>query len=213
MKVMIVNGNDEYVQMFIKLGFTIAKMEDTPDLICFTGGEDVNPALYGEKPHPSTYFNTTRDEQEMLVYQHALKLDIPMVGICRGGQFLHVMNGGKLYQDVDNHALYETHAAFDTVTGEEVQVTSTHHQMMKYTFGEGELVAVAHLTDSKSYVKDGVITEVRSARNTQDPEVIWHADTNCLCFQPHPEFVDADSTYLYFKNLLTRYLGEKLCLI
>ena len=34
------------------------------DIVMFTGGEDINPALYGDVPHPTTHFSN-RDDMEV----------------------------------------------------------------------------------------------------------------------------------------------------
>lgn len=54
------------------------------DLAVFSGGEDITPALYGRKPHPTTYSNALRDGREMDEFRIANELGIPLVGICRG---------------------------------------------------------------------------------------------------------------------------------
>jgi putative glutamine amidotransferase len=189
--------------MFNNLGFTVVDSIYAAQVLCFTGGADVSPSLYGEDKHPRTSVNAIRDEEEVAIYKFALNRRIPMVGICRGAQFLHIMNGGSLYQDVDNHAIYGTHEAIDILTQEVVDVTSTHHQMMRNA-GEGEVVCTANLSTRKEYMSDNGVKKDNNFK--EDLEVVWHKSTRCLCFQPHPELEGADSTYLYFKNLLERYL-------
>ena len=201
MKVFIIGGGMAYHTMFNNLGFEVVEDIYTADALCFTGGADVNPELYEEDFHPRTHMNPQRDVEEIALYKFALNRRIPMMGVCRGGQFLHVMNGGKLYQHVGGHAVGGTHKATDVQTGEEVYVTSTHHQMMKKG-ATGELVATANESGNKEFMRDG---KVASHLASPDVEVMWYKDTKCLCFQPHPEFEGADSTYLYFKNLLERY--------
>ena len=205
MNVKILGGSEQYYQMFERLGYTIVSDLSQADLVCFTGGADVSPDLYWQEPHPYTTPNPSRDAVEADVYNIAKKLGIPMVGICRGAQFLHVMNGGGLYQHVDNHL--RPHYVRDLVTGNECRVTSTHHQMMASKVGC--LVAVARESTELQCVIDG---EIRTTKPHVDVEVVWHEDTKCLCFQPHPEFPHsiegAESTYLYFKNLLERYYAN-----
>lgn len=65
------------------------------------GGGDVDPALYGEVPHPKTCdVDTGRDAFEIALAQAALVHDIPVLGICRGAQVLNVALGGSLRQDL-----------------------------------------------------------------------------------------------------------------
>ena len=138
MLIYILGGGIQYRTMFNNLGFTVVDSIYAAQVLCFTGGADVSPSLYGEDKHPRTSVNAIRDEEEVAIYKFALNRRIPMVGICRGAQFLHIMNGGSLYQDVDNHAIYGTHEAIDILTQEVVDVTSTHHQMMRNA-GSGEV--------------------------------------------------------------------------
>ena len=67
----------------------------------FTGGHDVNPALYGEKPVPEDEaFCDRRDRLEMMVFKWCDRQDIPALGICRGIQLFNVARGGTLWQDI-----------------------------------------------------------------------------------------------------------------
>lgn len=205
MNVFIIGGGVNYHTMFKKLGFTPIEDLNNADLVCFTGGADVSPEFYGEEEHLRTHSDLARDFRELDFYRSALLLEIPMVGICRGGQFLHVMNGGKLYQHVDHHAIGDTHYLSDIQTGEQHSVTSTHHQMMapRLYKDKGLVVATAQESVWKEHVSNGEV--VRHLSTLPDIEVMWYEDTDCLCFQPHPELEGAESTYLYFKNLLTRF--------
>lgn len=53
------------------------------DIVLFTGGEDVNPALYKTRPHPSTICNKERDKAELSVFKK-IKPNQLALGICRG---------------------------------------------------------------------------------------------------------------------------------
>lgn len=210
MKVFIVSSSPEYASMFVSLGYTISKNLAEADVVCFTGGSDVSPKFYGEDRHPETYNDLYRDELETSIYNCAKKKGKLMVGICRGGQFLHVMNGGRLWQHVDNHATGRPHVLTDRTTKRVVGVTSTHHQMMRKALKDsGMVVATANESVRKEWMQDG---ELKNTLATDtDIEVMWYEHSKCLCFQPHPEFdwaiEGAESTYLYFKNLLARYIG------
>ena len=67
----------------------------------FTGGQDVSPALYGEAPSSACgEICPARDNCEKVLLDLALELDKPILGICRGIQFLNAALGGTLYQDL-----------------------------------------------------------------------------------------------------------------
>lgn len=198
MKVYIHNGNESYRHLFLSLGHEIVEEKES-NLVVFTGGSDVTPSWYGHKAHPYTRSDLSRDEDDMACYERSEgKL---VVGICRGAQFLHVMNGGTLYQDVDNHANVGGHV-LTTVCGQfEWVVTSTHHQMMAPD--AGEVLGVAEQSSYWDYFKE----ELKSVKpECGDVEVISHG--NALCFQPHPEFHGAESTKNCFSFFLNKFLQE-----
>lgn len=203
-KVHIINSSDEYVHMFGKMGWEVVGIKDffNADLIQFTGGADVTPMLYGESLHPKTYCSQRRDLEEAGYFAFAQRCSIPMAGICRGGQFLNVMNGGKMYQHANGHAKGREHDLEDRFSGEQLSVTSTHHQMMIPGYN-GEIIAVAY----ESKVKESYDSVFLA--NEADVEVVYYDNTKSLCFQPHPEFHNADSTRDYYFELLNRYLGLK----
>jgi putative glutamine amidotransferase len=74
---------------------------DSVDGLLLSGGPDLDPGYYGEEPIPE--LGTTIpawDALEMALLRLALKLGIPIFGICRGMQILNVALGGTLYQDL-----------------------------------------------------------------------------------------------------------------
>ena len=203
--VYILNGGNDYKVMFLEHGWAIAKEPEEADLIQFCGGADVSPELYDQAKHPSTYCQPERDMAEEVVYHMALAKDIPMAGICRGGQFLNVMCGGGMYQHVDGHAKGANHYLVDTDTGQRYSVSSTHHQMMIAGDG-GEVRAVANEAVSKGYM-DGD-KEVINRDTGNDTEVVLYPEFSCLCFQPHPEFFDSDNEcQVYYFELIEELMG------
>ena len=207
-KVCIVNSSLAYHMLFTSYGFEVVDYvpDDTlrpVDLLVFTGGADVSPGLYGHPEHATTYNDVYRDQREAQIFENALLYNIPMVGICRGGQFLNVMSGGEMYQDVGGHGM--PHEITDLVTGETVYVSSTHHQMMKPS-SKGLLVASSHIGGYREHWDGGIFKRETSE---QDVEVVFYEETRSLCFQPHPEFTSPEyiGMYVYFRSLLERYLG------
>lgn len=76
----------------------LAKMCDG---FLFTGGHDVSPVLYSEKPvNDSVISCKKRDEMESWYLNYAINIDKPILGICRGIQFINAVLGGTLYQDL-----------------------------------------------------------------------------------------------------------------
>ena len=69
------------------------------DGLVLTGGGDVEPARFGQAPHPkTTLVSGDRDALELELVDRALRDQVPMFAICRGLQVLNVALGGTLHQ-------------------------------------------------------------------------------------------------------------------
>ena len=185
-----VEGNDySIVNMFQANDWFVTKNLEEADLVCFQGGADVSPELYGE-PNTGSYNQWDIDFLSIVLYNNAKRLGIPMVGICRGGQFLNVMAGGKMIQDYSGHAIAGTHAIQfgpDWYGWEEVQVTSTHHQVMVPGRNQ-ELIAFG--------------------KDPREAEIVWNEKDETLSFQPHPEYVNkGHECQTLFFDLLNRFFS------
>ncbi|MGH3676665.1 MAG: gamma-glutamyl-gamma-aminobutyrate hydrolase family protein, partial [Mycobacterium sp.] len=68
-----------------------ARVLDGLDGLIITGGKDVDPARYGQQPHPATDDpDRDRDAWEFALLDGALRRGMPVLGICRGAQVLNV---------------------------------------------------------------------------------------------------------------------------
>lgn len=204
-KVYIVDGNHQYTKMFLDMGWAITTEIGEADLVQFTGGEDVNPAMYIERVHPTTHYNAGRDLREENLFRKCRAENIPMAGICRGGQFLNVMCGGRLFQDVDGHAIRGVHDAVDVLSGRIIKVTSTHHQMMRIG-SSGNLLTFAEQSTFREHMKNGKVTNVPRTATDMDTEAVHYPQHLVLCFQPHPEYGHTECRDYYFE-LIARCLG------
>lgn len=194
-------------KLFIHNGYTAVGNPNDADIFVFTGGEDVNPALYGEQPITATMApNYKRDASEIRAWRVAQsKPNSFKVGICRGGQLLNVLNGGTLWQHVNNHG--NTHPVLDLATNKLRMVSSTHHQQFRPA-ADAVIVATAGLSSEKycdlgSWTKP--LGERLRTKEATDFEVLWYPNTRTLCFQPHPEYSEPRDTEPYFFELMRRY--------
>lgn len=155
--------------------------QDPSQVLCvvFTGGEDVDPSVYGEQANPKTFSNPRRDREEQRYFHAARKAGIPMAGICRGAQFLCAMSGGKLIQHVFNHG--GRHNVYTTSHGI-VEVTSTHHQM-QLPPSNAKLLAWALPQRSDTY--EGALGQYLHPEH--EAEGVYYPNTNALGMQWHPE--------------------------
>jgi len=97
------------------------------DGVILTGGQDIAPALYGEKPLPECGQTVpSLDGMGALLVKEALIQDKPFLGICRGLQFLNVALGGSLYQ----HIPLQLDGALRHSKGDEVSLPSHEVELL-----------------------------------------------------------------------------------
>ena len=105
--------NLAYVQAIFKAGGLPVvlpigiKTEDFENLasgldgILFTGGGDLNPALFGEKMRYEVGgIDNSRDEMEIALVKYVIRQQMPFLAICRGIEVLNVALGGTLYTHI-----------------------------------------------------------------------------------------------------------------
>lgn len=202
-KIFIVPPTYGSEHVFGQQGFEIMDTDDKAEAIVFSGGADIDPSLYGQKKLPTTHNIPERDRRELLLY--IANQGKPMLGICRGGQFLNALNGGTMWQHVNNHSLGPHKIYMYNVKGELVgdgMVNSVHHQQMRMGEG-GLLLGVSHVSDKR---EDDTKVEHCSVQETfEDPEIIWYPRTKAFCFQPHPEFGHPETTKIFFEYVRSLY--------
>ncbi len=123
------------------------------DALLLSGGDDVGPELFGETPlNESVRLDPDRDAFEIPLTRAFLRLQKPILGICRGFQVLSTVMGGTMYQDLleqlgivhsDDRIRHVVTAKpgsfFYNTFGERFRTNSTHHQAVREP-GEGLVV-------------------------------------------------------------------------
>lgn len=156
---------------------------------------DIDPAQYGEEPHPRLgAVMPERDSVDLLLLDIAEKRKLPVLGICFGMQSLNVARGGTLYQDLEaqlpNVIKHEQGQPADRPShyiklesdsllaqlakGHSVRVNSSHHQAVRELGRDLRVIATA---------SDGVIEAVIDTRPDRfvlgvqwHPEIGWERD-------------------------------------
>lgn len=204
------------------------------DVVLFTGGEDINPNFYGQKPGSRTIFNKSRDDMEWEVINHAIKNNKFLFGICRGGQLICARAGGLLIQHVTGHS--GNHNVFckkdDTIITN--RVNSIHHQMMfpynikrqeRYDIfmwstqklrllntGNNYFVQTYQDGDNNELVRNGIM--LKHEMDFKEPEGIYFPDISGLAVQFHPEMLDGawvdweKKTINYLKEMFILYYNK-----
>jgi putative glutamine amidotransferase len=144
-----------------------------PDLVkrldgfLFTGGEDIDPRFYKEKPVPHARISFSPDERvrfEIALFRAAVKAKKPVLAVCYGAQLVNVALGGKLYQDIGlqipgaiKHGaarssekvfhdidIFERTLLLHIMGTPRIRVRSAHHQSVKIPGRGLHLSAVSH---------------------------------------------------------------------
>ena len=120
--------------------------------LLLTGGGDIFAKYFNEEHHEKANKPTVeRDEFELQLCREALKLDIPILGICRGEQILNVALGGNLIQHLEGHnfggdergnyihnvEIVKGSILHSIIRHDEIKVNSVHHQAVGEKLGDG----------------------------------------------------------------------------
>lgn len=163
-----------------------AELEEDATGLVLTGGGDIDPACYGQTPHPRTHnISARRDTFEMNLLGQALERDIPVLAICRGMQLLNVFLGGTLDQHIADtegrldhdrdrpraepaHGVRFEQGNFLTEElGKHANVNSHHHQ---------GLDEIADELEEIGWADDGVLEAVVVPRRSWVYGVQWHPE-------------------------------------
>lgn len=155
------------------------------DGILFSGGSDLDPALYDAEAHPETQgVHEARDRAEMALLTAALERDMPVLAVCRGSQVLNVARGGDLVQHLpevlgheehkhtpgeysDHEVTLEPDTRVGGLLGERTPVKSHHHQGFG-RIGEGLRTA--------GYAEDGTVEALEDPSKRFAVGVLWHPE-------------------------------------
>ena len=166
----------------------LAQLVDMCGGVLLTGGHDVSPALYHEDPLPELVeCCPKRDVMESIVLRLALERDLPVLGICRGIQFLNAFLGGTLYQDLPSQfppeighrqappydrpahevTLKEGSPLRELLGCDRLAVNSCHHQAVK---------ALAPALEAMAFAPDGLVEAARMPGKRFVWAVQWHPE-------------------------------------
>lgn len=163
---------------------TVSEPEElyTDGALILWGGEDISPALYKQKVVHARASKTpsNRDLIETALFKQAVKLGIPIIGVCRGAQLACALSGGTLYQHIQG-GHHQDHSV-ETYDGQTLYTTSCHHQALNLEKVGHKLLAWDRDRTTIAYT-DKETVEVTI------PEVAILTETKTLAIQGHPEWM------------------------
>jgi putative glutamine amidotransferase len=157
------------------------------DGFLLAGGDDCDPAMYGEERHHTVEpMDPRRQANDLALAEAARKHEVPMLGICLGLQVMNVAAGGTLIQDIDaQHDTEIRHASEPEDRGRhdviiekgthlasvlpavELNVNSSHHQAIRRV-GRGLRVT--------ALAPDGIVEGLEDPKHPFYLGVQWHPE-------------------------------------
>ena len=180
----------KYVFSLHRAGAKIRWIEmDDPDLaektrdcdgLLLPGGDDIDPSRYGQPRQEKCGKSCElRDQAEWKMLEAFLPTGKPILGICRGCQFLNIYLGGTLHQHIDSHSDFKTRAKgchnvsvlpetkLSSLLPETLWVNSLHHQAVD-VLGNGLAVSAR--------AEDGTVEAIELADHPFCLAVQWHPE-------------------------------------
>lgn len=154
----------------------------------FTGGQDINPAIYHTAPTANCgKICQVRDQTDTIIYEYAKEHGQAVFGICRGIQFINAYEGGTLWQDLSsefpctvNHCqtppydepvhkvVFPNDSPLRLIArADEISVNSYHHQAIRELASHFAVTALS---------EDGLIEGIRYLGPQFIEAVQWHPE-------------------------------------
>lgn len=174
------------------------------DGLLVTGGQDIDPALYGEENTACGPLCPALDQLEEKLIPKAIAMDLPVFGICRGHQVITALGGGRLAQDVPGHRMEEpynrTHHTValkgnlaDLLGKESTETNSCHHQAV---------IELGPQYEAEAFSEEGYIEALRHTDKTFVQSVQWHPEMN-------PDNPDSGLLFAAFVKAAENFAAKK----
>ncbi len=166
---------------------------DRLDGLVLAGGTDVDPAVYGQEPHPATSGCVPeRDAFELALAARALERDLPLLGICRGMQVLNVARHGTLHQHLPDVVGHDDHRrTVGTFDGNDHDVALVAGSLAQRAAGEARHATKSHHHQGIDRLGEGLVVTGRAGMDDTAEAVEAPGKRFVLGVQWHPE---ADET-------------------
>ena len=169
---------------------TLRVIFDRLDGLFLPGGEDMDPASYGQGQHELLgAVDPERDRVERQRARWAVESEKPLLAVCRGLQVLNVAQGGSLFQDIraeregsikhdyfppqferariSHPVAFERASYLAGLFGARTEVNSMHHQALR---------ALGRRCRAVAWAPDGVVEGLEVADHPFALAVQWHPE-------------------------------------
>ena len=145
------------------------------------GGVDIEPARYGQETDEKCgKIDLRRDAAEQKMMEAFLPTGKPILGICRGVQFVNVFFGGTLHQHMDGHSDFKARAIgshnvrilpgtkLAGILGEKTLLVNSMHHQAANAVGKDLMVSAC--------AEDGTIEALEHVSHPFCLAVQWHPE-------------------------------------
>lgn len=167
----------------IAVSYYCPPLDESCDGLLLCGGNDVSPRYYGQENTACEKLDPKRDEAEIALIRSYMKLNKPILGICRGMQILNVALGGTMIQDIGEQ-LHKTHSGHQEPLDKIHPIHTEPGSLIRALWDENMMVntihhqAVDRLGDNlrvTAWSEDGLV------------EALEHEKLSMVGLQWHPE--------------------------
>ena len=175
----------------------IPQIVDLLDGILFTGGNDLDPALYGEAWHPKAVrVDPERQNFELALLAEVERRRVPALAICLGCQLMNVHRGGSLTQFLPDDPSKQEHrraAAGEPIRRHAIRIEPD--SVLGRAIGKGEVSANTYHKQAVNKVGRGLrvtaVAEDGTIEALEDPTLPLFA-----AVQWHPERLSTEAEHL-----------------
>lgn len=199
----------------VELSFEKNNIEDIGfcDGFLLTGGIDVEPSYYGgpeNYPHKPDAFLPERDKFEKLIYEYSQAHKIPVLGICRGMQYINILEGGKVLEDIG-----EANQIHKKEVHDKVHEVNIGHNSMLYAIisaKNGIVNSAHHQGVTNNNLSNNLIANSYSDTTDQLIEGLEFKDKTdksfMLAVQWHPERMEEKEVNPLSQKIKNRFIEE-----
>lgn len=165
------------------------------DGLLLTGGGDISPCVYGSAENNCVNVDLKRDCTEQYLIAVALKLNLPIMGVCRGMQAINVYFGGTLRQKIDDCNLHYSDLG-DVYHDIELSQNGFLHEIY------GKSVITVNSAHRQCVKARGYGLSVCAKATDKTPEAAQNLNKKIIAVQFHPERMpQGEKIYEYFLSL------------
>lgn len=186
-------------------GDEIEELLDTVDAVLISGGQDMDPAIYGQDNTTSWKVARASDDFDIALTRAAIARGLPILGVCRGAQVLNVAMGGDLRQEIQDEGS-EPHPTYPEMRPE----PRSHRHTVEVEdgtrlagiYGPGPLVVNSLHHQAIGRVAPGLVVAASAPDGVV--EAVEGESIDALAVQWHPEMLHSENGDALFADLVVR---------